>query len=426
MYNSVVSEDVSKKYVISKYKRDTQFREAIITFLKTRFLDKTEKTEEIWALKNISFSLKNGETVGIIGNNGAGKSTVLKILSRITYPTSGRIKINGRVASLLEVGTGFHDELTGRENVYLNGSILGMKRKEVRAKLDRIVDFADVEKFLDTPIKRYSSGMRMRLGFSVAAHLDTDILFIDEVLSVGDAAFQKKCLGTMGDMRNSGKTVIFVSHHMPSVENLCPRVIWIDKGEIKRDGPGTKIIEEYLSQYDVNTMDNSSKYDLRDMPNREGSGEIRYTGIEFMDMNEQLKTIIRSGENLKIRIHYEVHKDILNPNFYFTISNEKGAKMATFGNAITGDYINKLIPGRGYVDIDIDSLNVMPDRYFFNMWISGDRKSQIFDRMWWCARMDVEYSNYYNTGKGIDKELGYMFMPYKCFVKYNSAGEVVL
>jgi lipopolysaccharide transport system ATP-binding protein len=410
MYNSVTVENISKKYEISKFQKDTQFREAILNFAKRKLLNNKDKIEEIWALKNISFSLRNGETLGIIGNNGAGKSTVLKILSKITYPTTGKIQIKGRVASLLEVGTGFHDELTGRENVFLNGSILGMKRKEVKAKLDQIIFFAEVEKFMDTPIKRYSSGMRMRLGFSVAAHLDTDILFIDEVLSVGDAAFQKKCLGTMGDMRNSGKTVIFVSHNMPSVENICPRVIWIDKGEIQEDGPAAEVIEKYLSQYEVNTMQSSSKYDFNNSV-REGSGEIRYTGLEIMDMAGKLKTMVRSGDYLRFRLHYKVQDVVLNPKFYFTFSNEKGARIATFGNDISGHYINKLLPGTGYIDVDIESLNVMPDRYFFNLWISGDRKRQIFDRMYWCARMDVEYSNYYKTGKGIDKEFGYVFMP---------------
>ncbi|MBE0602547.1 MAG: ABC transporter ATP-binding protein, partial [Deltaproteobacteria bacterium] len=303
MYKSVIADDISKSYEISKFKKETQFREAIVNFAKKKLFRREEKMDTIWALKNVSFSLDNGETVGIIGNNGAGKSTVLKILSKITYPTSGKIKINGRVASLLEVGTGFHEELSGRENVYLNGSILGMKRKEVKEKMDQIVAFAEIEKFLDTPIKRYSSGMRMRLGFSVAAHLETDILFIDEVLSVGDAAFQKKCLGTMGDMRNSGKTVIFVSHNMPTVENLCPRVIWIDKGTIQADGKGSEVIEKYLSKGDENSMLFTSKYDFRKLDAHEGSGEITYTGFEILDRDGQSKNIIRSGDFMKFRLH---------------------------------------------------------------------------------------------------------------------------
>ena len=326
MYKSVIMDNVSKMYKISRLQRDTQLREAIIDFIKRKFLNNKDNIEEILAVKDVSFSLEKGETIGIIGNNGAGKSTILKILSKITYPTTGNVKIQGRVASLLEVGTGFHEELTGRENVFLNGSILGMKKREVKEKLDAIVSFAEVEKFLDTPIKRYSSGMRMRLGFSVAAHLDSDILFIDEVLSVGDAAFQKKCLGTMGDMRKSGKSVIFVSHNMPTVENLCPRVIWIDKGGIREDGPGVEVIGNYLSQYSKHVMVQSSKYVFEDVFDRRGSGEIRYKSVEFMDMEGRLKSIVRSGENLKVRLHYEVQDVVLNPRFYFSFRDEKGAK----------------------------------------------------------------------------------------------------
>ncbi|MBE0669587.1 MAG: ABC transporter ATP-binding protein [Anaerolineales bacterium] len=380
-----------------------------MNFAKRKFFNNKDNKEEIWALKNVSFSLENGETIGIIGNNGAGKSTILKILSKITYPTTGQIKIKGRVASLLEVGTGFHEELTGRENVYLNGSILGMKRKEVKAKLDAIVNFAEVEKFLDTPIKRYSSGMRMRLGFSVAAHLDTDILFIDEVLSVGDAAFQKKCLGTMGEMRSGGKTVIFVSHNMPTVENLCPRVLWVDKGEIKKDGSAIEVIEAYLSQYESPT-EQAFKYDLKNVFDRHGTGTIQYTGLEFLDMNGNLKTLIRSGDSIKMRLYYEANDLILNPKFFFEIYTDKGAKIATFGNAISGHYISKVYPGTGYVDVDIEVLNIMPDRYFMNLWIVGDREKLFFDRVLKSVRIDVEYSNFFKSGRGIHKDLGYVFI----------------
>jgi lipopolysaccharide transport system ATP-binding protein len=412
MFDSVVAENISKKYEISKFQKETQFRDAIINFAKRKLFNNKEKIEEIWALKKVSFSLYNGETVGIIGNNGAGKSTILKILSKITYPTSGKIKIKGRVASLLEVGTGFHDELTGRENVYLNGSILGMKKKEVQAKLDAIVAFAEVEKFLDTPIKRYSSGMRMRLGFSVAAHLDTDILFIDEVLSVGDAGFQKKCLGTMGEMRSSGKTVIFVSHNMPTVENLCPRVLWINKGEIQQDGPAAEVIGKYLSQDDY-ILQKTFKYDFSNAVEREGSGEILFTGLEFLGTDGQPRSLVRSGENLRVRLYYEVHEMVMNPRFYLRMITEKEARIATFGNEYSGPHIPKLYPGTNYVDIDIDTFNVMPDRYFFTCWIYGDTGRKYIDRIAICAMLDVEYSNYFNTGKGIDKDLGHVFIPCK-------------
>jgi lipopolysaccharide transport system ATP-binding protein len=208
---------------------------------------KKKSTEDFWALKDISFEVKKGEAVGIVGKNGAGKSTLLKVLSRITEPTRGRIEINGRVSSLLEVGTGFHPELTGRENVYLNGTILGMSRAEVKAKFDEIVDFSGVEKFLDTPVKRYSSGMKVRLAFAVAAHLEPEILIIDEVLAVGDAEFQKKCLGKMEDVTGEGRTILFVSHNMSAVKNLCSKAIFLKNGEVKQIDITEKVIELYLN-----------------------------------------------------------------------------------------------------------------------------------------------------------------------------------
>ncbi|RME47458.1 MAG: ABC transporter ATP-binding protein, partial [Chloroflexi bacterium] len=199
-------------------------------------IQNSKSDDTIWALRDVSFEVKRGEVVGIIGRNGAGKSTLLKILSRITEPTSGRAEIHGRVGSLLEVGTGFHPELTGRENIYLNGAILGMRKREIDRKFDEIVAFAEIEKFIDTPVKRYSSGMYVRLAFAVAAHLEPEILLVDEVLAVGDAAFQKKCLGKMGDVAKEGRTVLFVSHNMAAITSLCQRAIWLEEGKIKEDG----------------------------------------------------------------------------------------------------------------------------------------------------------------------------------------------
>ena len=206
----------------------------------------TVASESIWALSDVSFDIKHGEVVGIIGRNGAGKSTLLKILSRITEPTKGEIQIHGRVGSLLEVGTGFHPELTGRENIFLNGAILGMRRADIERKFDEIVDFAEVEKFIDTPVKHYSSGMYLRLAFAVAAHLEPEILVVDEVLAVGDAAFQKKCLGKMGDVAGEGRTVLFVSHNMTAVKSLCSRAIWLDKGQIAKTGEVSQVVGNYL------------------------------------------------------------------------------------------------------------------------------------------------------------------------------------
>jgi len=250
-------ENLGKKYIIghqrqARYQtlRDTMMHTARGIWQRMRHpLSPNRESidlEELWALKDVNFEVQQGERLGIIGPNGAGKSTLLKVLSRITEPTTGKVRIKGRVSSLLQVGTGFHPELTGRENIFLNGAILGMTRQEVKRKFDEIIAFAELEKFLDTPVKRYSSGMYVRLAFAVAAHLEPEILLVDEVLAVGDANFQKKCLGKMGNVAQEGRTVLFVSHNMVAMQTLCPRVIWLDDGETKRDGQAVQVISDYL------------------------------------------------------------------------------------------------------------------------------------------------------------------------------------
>jgi len=425
MSTSIIVENLSKKYDISKLRKETQFREALINFSKRIFLRGESRKEEIWALKDISFTVEKGEIVGIIGRNGAGKSTMLKILSKITYPTTGRFDVFGRVGSLLEVGTGFHYELSGRENIYLNGSILGMKKKEVKAKLDAIVAFAEVEKFLDTPIKRYSTGMRLRLGFAVAAHMDTDILFVDEVLAVGDVSFQKKCMDTMKDIKNSGRTVIFVSHTMATVENLCPRVLLFEKGKLRMDGRSADVIKEYIAQFGDTVP--QSRFDLTSVPNRQGSGEIRYTGIEFLTPDGQPKERICSGDSMKVRLHYKVHETISRPEFYFDLKTDVGARVTTFGTALSGHEIQTLHPGTGYLDVDIDFLNIIPDRYYLNVWVNTcdlliTENDTIHDGLERVAAIDVEmpgsehsYQRLKESGgaatKGLDKWWGAVFIP---------------
>jgi lipopolysaccharide transport system ATP-binding protein len=254
-------ENVSKQFRIGAREPgyDT-LRESIIhalnaPFRRLRRQNGKPKNETIWALKDVSFNVAEGEVVGVIGRNGAGKSTLLKVLSRITEPTVGRIRLYGRVASLLEVGTGFHPELTGRENIYLNGAILGMTKAEIDRKFDEIVDFAELEKFLDTPVKRYSSGMYMRLAFAVASHLEPEILLVDEVLAVGDAAFQKKCLGKMGEVAKQGRTVLFISHNMTAIRSLCGRAIWLDGGQVVGSGETGQVVLEYLQKGAISNLE---------------------------------------------------------------------------------------------------------------------------------------------------------------------------
>ena len=284
----------------------------------------TNNNERFWALKDVSFEVKNGEALGIIGRNGTGKSTLLKILSRITSPTSGSVKIRGRVSSLLEVGTGFHPELTGRENIFLNGSILGMTREEIKGKFDEIVEFSGIEKFLDTPVKRYSSGMYVRLAFAVAAHLEPEILVVDEVLSVGDAEFQEKCLGKMSEVSQSGRTIIFVSHNMIAVRNLCPRVILLDYGRVVAEGNASAIISQYLNRDNqegaILSSDQLQKLQMR-MGNRSLSA-VQFREIRLQDKKGNLRNHFYSDEEIGIQVTYECRTKILDMALSIIVMDE--------------------------------------------------------------------------------------------------------
>ncbi len=416
MQESIVVEDISKEYTLGMLQHETMLRDALVGLFRHPLRRLRSRKETIWALKNVSFTVNDGEVLGVIGRNGAGKSTLLKVLSRITYPTRGRFKVRGKVSSLLEVGTGFHEELSGRENVYLNGSILGMKKREIDAKLDRIVAFAGVEKFVDTPIKRYSTGMKLRLGFAVAAHLDPDVLFVDEVLAVGDADFQKKCLQAMDDMRAGGRTVLFVSHNMSAVENLCPRAIWIEGGAVHMDGESKDVIRSYLSMF---AGSRQTGYDLRSIESRGGNGIVRFTGIEFLDAGGRPTQLIRGGEPLRVRLHFHAKEEVHHPHFGFKIFSDVGALVTTISTWATGLEIASLPPGDGRVELRIDELNVMPARYYISLWLSsfGGVKYDMLDH---CVAMDVEASDPYGTGKGIEGRLGVVYMRGKWTYDGNS------
>ena len=268
----------------------------------SQFSDDGRTSDDIiWALQDVSFEVKQGEVVGIVGRNGAGKTTLLKVLSRITEPTGGRATTSGKISSLLEVGTGFHPELTGRENVYLNGAILGMRRGEIERKFDDIVAFSGVEKFLDTPVKRYSSGMQVRLAFSVAAHLEPEILLIDEVLAVGDAEFQKRCLGRIEQVAGEGRTVLFVSHNLSAVNRLCPRAILLDGGRVVRDGPAAEVTSEYLRG--SNSVDGVRSWTLQDA---EGTEELKLTSVALLGEDGTPTSSVDITKPLKLRIGYYV------------------------------------------------------------------------------------------------------------------------
>src|SRR6266403_4936432 len=407
MRNAINVEQLSKKFELGALSQDTMLRERLVKFFQGPFKKRVDENQIIWALKDVSFRIDEREVVGIIGRNGAGKSTLLKVLSKITYPTSGAVHVEGRVASLLEVGTGFHEELTGRENIYLNGSILGMKHGEVAAKLDSIVEFAGVAQFLDTPIKRYSTGMRLRLGFAVAAHLDPDLLIVDEVLAVGDAGFQRKCLNAMEGLRSGGRTVLFVSHNMAAVENLCSRCIWIDAGKVVMDGAPREVIEAYMNTF-ANARETMA--DLRSVKDRRGSGEIRYTGVEYLNTAGEPLQVVRSGDSLIIRFHYHANKPIPFPSFGFRLYTEFGTLVtdtSTWHHAID---IPLVPPGDGYIDLHIDFLNLLPARYYFSLWITGPA-SPVHDNIEHCAELDVELANVYSSGRMLDSRSGIVFFP---------------
>ncbi|MFH1754365.1 MAG: Wzt carbohydrate-binding domain-containing protein, partial [Candidatus Latescibacterota bacterium] len=289
----------------------------------------------------------------------------------------------------------------------LNGSILGMKKREIDKQLDAIAAFAAVEKFLDTPIKRFSTGMRLRLGFAVAAHLDPDVLFVDEVLAVGDAEFQKKCLDAMDDLRTGGRTVLFVSHNMSAIENLCPRAIWIEGGRIHQDGDAKEVIKAYLSTF---AMAQKSGYDLASLESRGGNGAARFTGIEFLDGDGQRSNLIRSGQPLYVRLHYKANEDVYNPHFGFKIFSQMGTLVTTISTWGTRLEIPHLPPGPGQIDLEIDFLNLMPDRYYVTLTLQsiGPVRYDILDH---CVAIDVEAADVYDTGRGLGSRWGLVFMP---------------
>ena len=396
--------ELSKAYRIGELHRRATFRETLTYFIKHPFSSRPHET--FWALKNVSFEISKGEVVGIVGCNGAGKSTLLKVLSRITTPTSGVSDVAGRVGSLLEVGTGFHPELTGRENILLNGSILGMTRQEIRQRIDPIIEFAGVERFIDTPIKRYSSGMRLRLGFSVAAHLEVDVLLIDEVLAVGDGEFQKKCLKAMENMHQRGRTVIFVSHNMAAVENLCPRTIWIDKGQVRRDGASQEVISEYMTSF---SRIQGTTVDLRHVEERSGSGEIIYTEIRFLGTDRRPKETLRSGDEVIIRLGYQAFKHVVSPSFGVEIYTEMGIKVTSMNTWSSGFDVAGIQPGEGHVELEIHSLNLIPGRYYLTLWL--DRVGQSFDRLENCSSVDIESSDVFASGRSMDRRFGLTFFP---------------
>ena len=319
---------------------------------------------DFWALKDVSLQIKQSEVVGIIGRNGAGKSTLLKILSRITFPTTGRVRLTGRTASLLEVGTGFHQELTGRENIFLNGAILGMSRSEIIRKFDEIVEFSEVEEFLDTPVKRYSSGMYVRLAFAVAAHLEPEILIVDEVLAVGDAAFQKKCLGKMENLAQSGRTILFVSHNMDAVRTLCQRAILFDEGRIRADGIVDDVVEDYFAGYST-----SSGPQLR-----RASGLAIEQVVLKNDQGQETREFC-PGEDLIIEIKFDAQECLEKPYFTLVVQGKKGNCFTA--NMLLDGHRPRVLNGKGLISCRFKSIPLLPQRYTVQLAIKASNGKDV-------------------------------------------------
>lgn len=323
--------------------------------------------DTIWALKDVSFQVQRGEILGLIGRNGAGKSTLLKILSRITDPTEGYVEIDGRVGTLLEVGTGFHPELTGRENIYLNGAILGMERAEIERKFDEIVDFAEVEKFIDTPVKRYSSGMYVRLAFAVAAHLEPEVLIVDEVLAVGDAAFQKKCLGKMGDVAKEGRTVLFVSHNIASVVSFCTRCLLLEHGCLTGDGTPQQITSRYLEQLYTQV---GARGDLKHLPRR-GSGKARFTSciLTPLDSAGKPQIVCKVGQDIQVDLDIVATEKIANANVGVEFYSPSDYRVIDANIALQGEFLSLNAGEQAHVRFVLQNVLLKPDAYHVALWL---------------------------------------------------------
>jgi lipopolysaccharide transport system ATP-binding protein len=355
---------------------------------------KPDKNELLWALKDVSFEIKRGEVVGFIGHNGAGKSTLLKLLSRITEPTTGYADIHGRIAALLEVGTGMHPELTGRENIYMNGTVLGMKKREIDFRFDEIVDFSGISKFIDTAVKRYSSGMRVRLGFAIAAHLNPEILVVDEVLAVGDAEFQSRCIGRMSEVASSGRTVLFVSHNMGAILNLCKRVMVLDRGSVVDDGVPNRCIAKYYRDEECQLghghIGNVS---------RQGSGAAKVTMFQVFDINgDKVHTLI-GGDTYRFQLHVESVKPInwKRVNVGFNISTQEGILLAYLDDSYTDGCENdSMSTSKDYV-CEIERFPLIAGKYAIGIFVRYN--NEMSDHISRALSIDVDKGNFYKSGK---------------------------
>ncbi len=400
-------EGLGKSYTLKHQKREsyTALRDVITDRARSLFKPTVQQasTSEFWALKDLSFQIGQGDRVGIIGRNGAGKSTLLKILSRIVDPTTGRVTIDGRLASLLEVGTGFHPELSGRENIYLNGAILGMSRSEISSKFDEIVDFAGVDRFLDTPVKRYSSGMYVRLAFAVAAHLEPEILVVDEVLAVGDAEFQRKCLGKMKEVSMGGRTVLFVSHNMAAIQNLCNTAIYLKHGQLVTQGPTAEVINTYLKD-----AGSASEMDLASRVDRQGNGAIRYTRFHLTDGAGGAIAAAQSGSKVVFNFDFTSNATQLRDlEISMGIDDQYGQRITHLSNTVSGQSFANA-EGKRCVRIEVPKCPLRNGNYTFTIFarVAGDTADYLLN----AGSFQVESGDFFGTGRAPDEDQGTFFV----------------
>jgi lipopolysaccharide transport system ATP-binding protein len=386
---ALVLENIGKRYSLTPRAASTTVSDAAregLATLKGRFARGDAAEREFWALRKVSFELGQGDVLGLIGPNGAGKSTLLKILARITQPSEGSASIHGHVGSLLEVGTGFHPELSGRDNVYLNGALLGMRRREIASKFDEIVEFSGIGRFLDMPVKRYSSGMHVRLAFAVAAHLEPEILLIDEVLAVGDQAFQKRCLGRMSEIAHGGRTILYVSHNLASVAALCTQAVLLEHGTVVHHGS----VESALTRY-YETFGKRERISLGSRMDRQGDGRIRFTHVDVGGSEGAVKL----GDTMEVRLHYEAEAEFSNVMVSVGINGILGEPLALCSTRIAGQDLDR-IPRRGVFVCAIPRLPLVPDRYSLNVYaqINGMTADWVQD----AHAFDILESDIFGTG----------------------------
>ncbi len=393
-------ENIGKQYRIGAHQYNKNLREALQDafwaffrrtgrLLQGQISAATELEEEIWALRGVSFQVKKGEVIGIIGNNGSGKSTLLKVLSRITIPTEGNAEVHGRMGSLLEVGTGFHAELTGRENIFLSSAILGMKHSEALKNFDEILKFAEIDKFIDTPVKHYSSGMYLRLAFAVAAHLETEILLVDEILAVGDTQFQNKCMGKMQSISNEKRTIIFVSHNMSAINRLCNRVLWMDKGSIRLDGKTEDVINKYLtSQAQMQACRSEAIISENTL-----NSEIRMESIRIISHKNQLSHIVDFNSSFRVEIRYEILEQIRSVSIVSRLTDLQGSVICTSWDTDTTQWRDRVRNSGNYTSICIIPPNLLrPGRYFISVGALNETKLFAFHEN--VISFEVSASNY--------------------------------